>query len=98
MRLPKSSRELAAAGVIDADGTVYLLSNRGKAVKVSAKRIPQVIRGRPGGDILMSMDRKDEQMAKVVTVTPRFVAPEPTDENGGAGETDEAAAEPAAEL
>ncbi|GIK27651.1 MAG: DNA gyrase subunit A [Anaerolineae bacterium] len=97
MRLPKSSRELAAAGVIDADGALYLLSNRGKAVKLSAKRIPQVIRGRPGGDILMSMDRKDEQIAKVVTVTPRFVPPDPVDENGGSGESDEAAAEPAAE-
>jgi DNA gyrase subunit A len=83
MRLPKSSKEVAATAVVSLDETAYLLSNRGKAIKLGLKRIPLVIRGRPGGDIQMSMERKDEQVESIVTVRPRYVPAEPeTDENG----------------
>lgn len=81
MRLPKSSRELAATAVLNLDQNVYLLSNRGKAVKLNLKRVPVIVRGRPGGDILMSMERKDEQVSAVITITPRFVPPEPETES-----------------
>ncbi len=73
MRLAKSSREVAATASITPDQTVWLLTNRGKAKQIEAKRFPLVIRGRTGGEIFMTMERKDEQIAAVVTVQPRFV-------------------------
>ncbi|MBK8135288.1 MAG: DNA gyrase subunit A [Chloroflexi bacterium] len=80
MRLPKSSRELVATAVVQLEQTAYLMSNRGKAIKLNLKRVPLVIRGRPGGDIQMSMERKDEQIEAIVTVTPRYVPAEPESE------------------
>lgn len=80
MRLAKSSKEIAATASISPDQTVWLLSNRGKAKELNAKRFPVVIRGRPGGDIFMTMERKDEQIAAVVVVQPRFIPFEPVSE------------------
>jgi DNA gyrase subunit A len=80
MRLAKSSKEIAATASITPDQTVWLLSNRGKAKELNAKRFPVVIRGRPGGDIFMTMERKDEQIAAVVVVQPRFTPFEPVSE------------------
>jgi len=73
MRLAKSSKEIVATASMTPDQTVWLLSNRGKAKELSAKRFPVVTRGRVGGDIFMTMERKDEQIAAVVVVQPRFI-------------------------
>jgi DNA gyrase subunit A len=96
MRLPKSSRELRTAGVVSLDDTVYLLSNRGKAVQLKLKSgVPVVARGRAGGDIQMSMPRKDEQVQKLVQIVPAFSSFEAFAENelapGSETETEEVA-------
>jgi hypothetical protein len=80
MRLAKSSREISATASLTPEQTVWLLSNRGKAKEVNARRFPVVIRGRAGGDIFMTMERKDEQIAAIVTVQPRFEPFEPVSE------------------
>jgi len=80
MRFAKSSKEITATASLAPDQTVWLLSNRGKAKELNAKRFPVVVRGRPGGDIFMTMERKDEQIAAVVVVQPRFTPFEPVAE------------------
>lgn len=85
MRLSKSSKEIAATASLAPDQTVWLLSNRGKAKELNAKRFPVLKRGRQEGDIFMTMERKDEQIAAVVVVQPRFVPFEPVSEGELAG-------------
>jgi DNA gyrase subunit A len=77
MRLPSSSREIAATATGGRDETVVVLSNRGKAVSMRLGRAPEIKRGRAGGDIIFSMSRKGEEVLAVVKYQPLFVPPEP---------------------
>jgi DNA gyrase subunit A len=70
MRLPKNSTEIAAATVGKADNQIIVLNNRNKPLQMRLSRAPQVVRGRNGGDIVMSVHGK-ERVAAVVNFQPR---------------------------
>ncbi|MCU0464435.1 MAG: DNA gyrase subunit A, partial [Anaerolineae bacterium] len=80
VRFSNSSKEVAATACISTDQTVWLLTNRGKAKELNAKRFPLLERGRKAIEMFMTMERKDEQIAAVVTVQPRFTPFEPVTE------------------
>jgi DNA gyrase subunit A len=73
MRLPKSSREIVAAAVGQLDDRVIVLTNRDKPFEIAFKKAPQVIRGRAGGDFVVSKFRKDENVAALTMPQPRYV-------------------------
>jgi DNA gyrase subunit A len=83
MRLPGSSREVAATAAGSREEPVIILSNRDKAVSMRLGRAPEIKRGRAGGDILFSMTRKGEEVLAVVKYQPLFVAPEPDETADG---------------
>ncbi len=74
MRLPKGSLELAAATIGRQDDNIIVLTNRNKPLYMRLGRAPQVGRGRPGGDIILSL-RAKERVATVVTYQPRIAVP-----------------------
>ncbi|MBZ0284887.1 MAG: DNA gyrase subunit A [Anaerolineae bacterium] len=75
MRLPKGSQELAVTTIGRADDNIIVLTNRNKPYYMRLGRAPQVIRGRPGGDILISVEEK-QRIAGIVTYQPLFTMPE----------------------
>jgi DNA gyrase subunit A len=70
MRLPKNSTEVTAATIGKADHEIIVLNNRNKPLQMRLNRAPQVVRGRPGGDIVMSVHGK-ERVNAVVNFQPR---------------------------
>ncbi len=74
MRLPQSSRELAATTIGRQDDNIIALTNRKKAFYMRLGRAPQVIRGRAGGDFIISM-RDKEQVIGVIIYQPRVDMP-----------------------
>ncbi|MCA9915560.1 MAG: DNA gyrase subunit A, partial [Anaerolineae bacterium] len=66
MRLPKESRELAAAAIGRQDDTLVALTNKNKPLYMRIGRAPLLKRGRAGGDIVISL-RPGEQVTSVVT-------------------------------
>ncbi len=74
MRLPKGSLELAAATIGRQDDNIIVLTNRNKPLYMRLGRAPQVGRGRPGGDIILSL-RAKERVAAVVAYQPRIAVP-----------------------
>jgi len=79
MRLPKGSTEVAAATIGRQDDNIVVLTNKGKPYYMRLGRAALVPRGRPGGDILISM-REKEHVASVVNYQPRVPEPEPEPE------------------
>jgi len=75
MRLPKGSKELAVTTIGRLDDNVIVLTNRNKPYYMRLGRAPQVIRGRPGGDIIISVEEK-QHIAAVVPYQPLFTIPE----------------------
>ncbi len=80
MRLPKTSREVAAACIGRQDDTIIVLSNKHKPLYMRLGRAPQLKRGRAGGESVIAMTRKNEEVASVVTYGTLFVEPDPVDE------------------
>jgi DNA gyrase subunit A len=80
MRLPSTSREVAAACIGRQDDTIIVLSNKHKPLYMRLGRAPQLKRGRAGGESVISMTRKNEEVAAVVPYGDLFVAPEPVAE------------------
>lgn len=76
MRLPKGSIELAAATIGRQDDNIIVLTNRDKPLYMRLGRAPQVGRGRPGGDIIISL-RAKERVAAVVNYQPRITEMQP---------------------
>ncbi len=76
MRLPQSSKALAAATIGRQDDNIIALTNRKKPFYMRLGRAPQVIRGRTGGDFIISM-REKEQVITVITYQQRVEMPEP---------------------
>ncbi|MEQ8674387.1 MAG: DNA gyrase subunit A [Aggregatilineales bacterium] len=72
MRLPNTSKEVAATVVGRQDDTIVALSNKGKPLYMRIGRAPLVKRGRAGGDIVISMTRKDEAVASIVSYIDKF--------------------------
>ncbi len=66
MRMPKSSTALAAAAIGRLDDNIIVLTSRNKPFYMRLGRAPQVIRGRNGGDFIISV-RENEQVAGVVS-------------------------------
>lgn len=66
MRLPKESREIAAAAIGRQDDTIVALTNKNKPLYMRIGRAPMLKRGRAGGDIVISL-RSGEQVTSVVT-------------------------------
>lgn len=79
MRLPKGSTELTAATIGRLDDNIVVLTDRSKPFYMRLGRAPQVTRGRPGGDILMSL-RAKERVAAVVNYQPQVKASPPPEE------------------
>lgn len=79
MRLPKGSTELTAATIGRLDDNIIVLTDYNKPFYMRLGRAPQVARGRPGGDILMSL-RAKEKVATVVNYQSRIEVPEPSEE------------------
>lgn len=73
MRLPKSSREVVACAAGPLEEKLIVLTNRNKPFEMPLKKAPVVIRGRAGGDFVVTKFRKDEVVAKVVTYQPRYM-------------------------
>ncbi|MEO8608872.1 MAG: DNA gyrase subunit A [Chloroflexota bacterium] len=76
MRLPKGSTELAAATIGRQDDNIVALTSKGKAYYMRLGRAIQIPRGRPGGDILISVPEKQRVVA-VANYQPRINEPEP---------------------
>lgn len=76
MRLPKTSREMAASTIGRLDDNIIVLTNRHKPLYMRLGRSPQIKRGRPGGDFVISM-RDNERVIAVVNYTSRLPDPEP---------------------
>ncbi len=72
MRLPKSSRGVAAATVGRLDDTVIVLSNRNKPLYMRIGRAPLLKRGRAGGEQVISLTRQGEVVAAVVNYQPIY--------------------------
>lgn len=79
MRLPSTSREVAASFVGKQSDTIIVLSNRGKAKYMSLGVAELVKRGRAGGKPVFAMSRKNEAVAAVVSYQPMYEAAEPDD-------------------
>lgn len=75
MRLPKSSTEVAAATIGHLDDTIIVLTSRQRPSPQQIKKTPQVIRGRNGGDFVVSVEGT-ERVAEVVTYQKLFTMPE----------------------
>lgn len=73
MRLPKSSREVVASAVGQLEDRVIVLTNRDKPFEVPFKKAPQIIRGRAGGDFVVSKFRKDEYVSALMMPQSRYV-------------------------
>jgi DNA gyrase subunit A len=75
MRLPNSSRELAAATIGRQDDNIVVLSNKHKPLYMRVGRAANIKRGKAGGDIVMTLKEK-ETVAQVVIYQPKVVLPE----------------------
>ncbi|MBC7812353.1 MAG: DNA gyrase subunit A [Burkholderiales bacterium] len=75
MRLPASSKEVAAAAIGRLDDNLIVLTNKNKPLYMRVNRAPQIKRGRPGGDFIMSV-REKEHVTAVVTYQDRIETPE----------------------
>lgn len=74
MRLPKGSLEIAAAAIGRLDDNLVVLTDRNKPLYMRLGRAPQVGRGKPGGDIVITL-RSKERVISVVTYQPRLQLP-----------------------
>ena len=79
MRLPQSSKSLAATTIGRQDDNIIALTSRKKAFYMRLGRAPQVARGKAGGDFIISM-REKEQVVAVITYQPRVQMPERIEE------------------
>jgi hypothetical protein len=70
--MPKSSTALAAAAIGRLDDNIIVLTSRKKPFYMRLGRAPQIIRGRNGGDFIISV-RENEQVAGVVSYQPVIV-------------------------
>lgn len=77
MRLPNSSKEVAAAAVGRLDDTIIVLTNKHKPKYMRIGLAPQIKRGRNGGDLVISMTRNNEAVNAVVQYQPFFVPAPP---------------------
>jgi len=75
MRLPKGSAEVAAATIGRLDDNIVVLTSKGKPYYMRLGRATQIPRGRPGGDILISV-REKERISTVVNYQPRVAEPQ----------------------
>ncbi len=75
MRLPKGSLEIAAAAIGRLDDNLVVLTDRNKPLYMRLGRAPQVGRGKPGGDIVITL-RSKERVTSVVTYQPRLQLPD----------------------
>jgi hypothetical protein len=76
MRLPKTSTELAAATIGRLDDNIIVLTDKNKPLYMRLNRAPQIMRGRPGGDSIISL-RANERVMAVVNFQERIITPEP---------------------
>jgi DNA gyrase subunit A len=76
MRLPKGSTEIAAGTIGRPDDNIIALTNRGKPYYMRLGRAVQIPRGRPGGDIVISV-KENERIVSVVNYQPRVNGAEP---------------------
>lgn len=80
MRLPKSSREVAAAAVGGLDDNIIVLSNKFKPLYMRVGRAPLIKRGRAGGENVIALTRQNEAVAAVVTYIERYIIPDAVDD------------------
>ncbi|GAB4518785.1 MAG: DNA gyrase subunit A [Anaerolineae bacterium] len=92
MRLPKTSKTIAAATAGRGDESVIVLTNKNKVKYMRLELAEMVKRGRNGGKEVISMTRKGEEVMAVIHYHPMYTPPEP-----GSDEEPEAAAEEATE-
>jgi DNA gyrase subunit A len=79
MRLPDGSQEVAAAAIGRLNARLIALSNKNKPLYMRLERAPEVKRGRTGGDLVISMTRKNERVMTVVEYQSMFEAITATD-------------------
>jgi DNA gyrase subunit A len=78
MRLPSSSRALAAATIGRQDDNIVVLTSKNKPLYMRIGRAPVLKRGKAGGDFVMSLKDR-ESVARVVNYQPRLILPESAD-------------------
>jgi DNA gyrase subunit A len=76
MRLPKTSSELVAATIGRMEDNIVVLTDKNKPLYMRLNRAPQIPRGRPGGESILSL-RANERVMSVVNFQERLTAPEP---------------------
>ena len=81
MRLPKTSAGLAAATIGRQEENIIVLTDKNKPLYMRLNRAPQVVRGRPGGDFIISL-RANERVGGVVNYQERIATPDPATLNG----------------
>jgi DNA gyrase subunit A len=75
MRLPGNSKGLAAATIGRKDDNIVALTNKNKPFYMRLGRAPQLGRGRPGGEKILS-PRENEYIVAVINYQPRIVTPD----------------------
>jgi DNA gyrase subunit A len=80
MRLPKTSRALAASTIGRKDDTIIVLTNKNKAKYMRIQLAPEIKRGRAGGEEIISMERVNEAVTAIANYLPAYVPPENGDE------------------
>jgi DNA gyrase subunit A len=78
MRLPAGSHELAAATIGRQEDNIVVLTDKNKAIYMRLNRAPLIPRGKPGGDIIISVKAK-ERVSRVVTYQSRITLTEPAE-------------------
>lgn len=82
MRLPKTSREVAATASGRKDDAIIVLTNKYKAKYMRIQLAPLVKRGRAGGEEVISMERVNEAVSAIVEYQPLYEHPENGDGEG----------------
>lgn len=73
MRLPKSSKTVAATAVGSLEDNIIVLTNRNKAKYMRIGLAEVVKRGRAGGKDVISLSRQNEEVAAAVMYQPMYV-------------------------
>ena len=76
MRLPKTSRGVAASIIGRKDDTIIVLTNKNKPKYMRIQLAPEIKRGRAGGEEIISMERVNEAVSTIASYLPLYIPPE----------------------
>jgi DNA gyrase subunit A len=83
MRLPRTSRGIAASAIGRKDDTIIVLTNKNKPKYMRIQLAPIIKRGREGCEEIISMERVNEAVSSIVMYQPLYVPPKNDEEESG---------------